>query len=332
MTISTRLASAMALMLAAAPAAWADWAPSRPVEFVVSAGPGGGTDSFARMIQSIITKHELMDRSVVVLNKGAGSGAEAFLYAKQNEGNPHKLIFATNNVYLLPHVTKMAYAAGDLTPVAAMAMDEFILWVNGEAEYNKPADLLDAARAKPGALAVAGSQTKDVDQTLVALVKQTTGADFKYMPFNGGGEAAVQLAGNHVVANVNNPNENLGQWQAGGVKPLCVFAPEPMEKGEPIRDGKSWADVPTCQSEGIDIAEYRMPRTVWLPAGTEPEVVEYYATLMEKVAQTQEFKDYVKATSQTATFLAGDALKGFIDSSEANAMKVFEAEGWNLTN
>lgn len=332
MSFRKYLVAATALVLTSAPAAFAEWKPTRPVEFVVSAGPGGGTDNFARTIQSIIAKHDLMDRSVVVLNKGAGSGAEAFLYAKQNAENPHKLIFATNNVYLLPHVAKMAYTAEDLTPVAAMAMDEFILWVNGKAEYGQPKDLIDAAKAKPGSLTVAGSQAKDVDETLVALIKQNTGAQFKYMPFNGGGEAAVQLAGAHVTANVNNPNENLGQWQAGGVKPLCVFAPKPMTKGEPIHDGKGWADIPTCTSAGIDIPEYRMPRTVWLPAGTPPEAVAYYASLMEKVEQTPEFKEYLAKTSQTADFLEGEKLSAFIKTSEENAVKVFENEGWKISN
>ena len=55
--------------------------PQRPVEFVVTAGPGGGTDIFARTIQSIIAKYELMKAPVVVVNKGSAGGAEGFVYA-----------------------------------------------------------------------------------------------------------------------------------------------------------------------------------------------------------------------------------------------------------
>jgi tripartite-type tricarboxylate transporter receptor subunit TctC len=329
MTLMKTMTAAASLLALSTGAALADWKPTRPVEFVVSAGPGGGTDNFARTIQAIITRHELMDRPVVVLNKGAGSGAEAFLYGKQNKADPHKLIFATNNVYLLPHVAKMAYKAEDLTPVAALAMDEFILWVNGASEYSSAKDLIEAAKAQPGKLTIAGSQAKDVDETLAALVKQATGAEFKYMPFNGGGEAAVQLAGNHVTANVNNPNENIGQWQAGGVKPLCVFAPVVMAKGEPIHDGKGWSDISTCKEAGINIDEYRLPRTVWLPADTDPEVVTFYADLMKKISETPEFAAYLKTTSQTGDLKLGEDLAKFITQSETNAVKVFEAEGWS---
>ena len=314
-------------MLLAAPAV-AEFAPSRPVEFIVASGAGGGTDNFARTIQAVLTRDEIIESPIVVLNKGGGSGAEAFLYARQNEGDPHKLIFGTNNVYLLPHVAKLAYSVEDLQPVAALALDEFLVWVKADSPYQTITDLVNAAKEAPGTVAFGGSQSKDTDETLVALIEQTTGADFKYVPFNGGGEVGVQLAGGHVVANVNNPNENAGQWQAGAIRPLCVFAPERMAESEPVSGDMGWHDIPTCKEEGLDIESYQMPRTVWLPAGTDPEVVAYYQAALQKVAESQDWKDYLAKTSQSASFLTGDELAKFIETSEANAVKVFEAEGW----
>ncbi|NLS07749.1 tripartite tricarboxylate transporter substrate binding protein [Rhizobium sp. P32RR-XVIII] len=302
--------------------------PTRPVEFVVASGAGGGTDNFARTIQSIITKHKLMGKSMVVLNKGGGSGAEAFLYAKQNDGDPNKLYFGTNNAYLLPHVAKMAYSTKDLTPVAAMAFDEFLIWVKSDSEYTTPAALVDAAKASPNTIAFAGSQSKDTDETLVALIEQATGAKFKYLPFNGGGEVGVQLAGGHVAANVNNPNENIGQWKAGAVKPLCVFSDKPMAKSEPIYDGKGWGDIPICSSVGIAIPSYKMPRTVWVAAGTPEDAVAYYADIMKKVSETPEWAEYIRKTSQTGDYLDGAKLTDFIGTSETKAVNVFKTEGW----
>ena len=321
--VSTAIVAALA-----ATAAHAQWAPERPVEFVVASGPGGGTDNFARTIQAIITQHDLMDQSMVVLNKGAGSGAEAFLYAKQNEGDPHKLIFGTNNVYLLPHVAKVAYTVDDLTPIAALALDEFLIWVKADAPFDDVASFIDAAKAEPGAMPFGGSQSKDTDETLVALIEQTSGADFKYVPFNGGGEVGVQLAGGHVVANVNNPTENLGQWQADAIKPLCVFSPERMAESEPVGGGMGWHDIPTCVESGLAIESYQMPRTVWLPAGAPQEAIDFYTEVLRKVSETPEWQDYVKKTSQTGTFMTGADLSAFIDKSEVGALKVFEAEGW----
>lgn len=325
-TTRTGLMAATALLLAAP--AFAEWAPERPIEFIVASGAGGGTDNFARTIQAALTRGDVIDQPIVVLNKGGGSGAEAFLYAKQNAADPHKLIFGTNNVYLLPHVAKLAYETKDLQPVAALALDEFLIWVKADAPYQTATDLIEAAKAAPGSIVFGGSQSKDTDETLVALIEQTTGADFKYVPFNGGGEVGVQLAGGHVAANVNNPNENLGQWQAGAIRPLCVFAPQRMAESAPIQGDMGWHDIPTCKEQGLAIDSYQMPRTVWLPAGTPPEVLAYYEAALKTVTESEDWQAYLTKTSQSAAYLTGGDLAAFIESSEANTVKVFEAEGW----
>ena len=91
-----------------------------------------------------------------------------------------------------------------------------------------------------------------------------------------------------------------------------------------------WHDIPTCAEQGLDITSYQMPRTVWLPAGTDPEVLAYYRDALQKVSESQEWKDYLAKTSQSASFLTGEELASFIETSEANAVKVFEAEGWTV--
>src|SRR2546422_520726 len=121
-------------VLFAAPAA-AEWRPSKPIEFVATAGPGGGTDNLARTVQSIIVKYKLTDQPVVVVNKGGGSGAEGYTYGKALAGDPYKVIFGTSNAWQQPMVSRVAFKHTDLTPIAAMAQDEFLLWVKQDAPY-----------------------------------------------------------------------------------------------------------------------------------------------------------------------------------------------------
>ena len=137
---------------------------SRPV-------PGGGTDNFARMIQSIIAKYKLIEQPIVVTNKGGGSGGEGFLYGKTAAGDPHRVIFGTNNEYLLPLVAKMPWKGDDLTPVASLVLDEFILWVPGNSEYKDAKSYIAAVKAKPDTFKMGGSQSKDTDQTLTSMIE-----------------------------------------------------------------------------------------------------------------------------------------------------------------
>lgn len=322
--IATLLASAFY-----AAAASAAWTPDKPVEFVVTSGAGGGTDTFARTIQSIIVKNKLMESPIVVVNKGGGAGSEGFVYGSSEQTNPYRVTFGTNNEYLLPLVAKMGYSASSYVPVAAMALDEFLIWVNNNSSY-KDAKSFIAAAKKPEGLRMGGSQSKDTDQTLVSIIGEATGAKFTYIPFKSGGEAAIQLAGGHIDANVNNPNENIGQWKASMVRPLCVFSPARMAKGPKVTKDMSWSDIPTCKEAGVPVERYQMPRTIWLPAGVPADVVAFYSSLMSKVRETPEWKAYIERTSQTSTFMAGEELRKYITEDTARAYEVFKREKWTV--
>ena len=293
----------------------------------MTAGPGGGTDIFARTIQSIIGKYDLMSAPIVVTNKGSAGGAEGFVYTAGYKGDPYKLAFGTNNAYLLPVRAKVPYKSADLLPVSALASDEFILWVNGKSDFKTAAEFI--AKAKDDAdMKVGGSQSKDVDQILTSMINDATGSKLGYIPFKSGGEAAVQLAGEHIAANVNNPSENLGQWQAGMVKPLCVFKGEKLKSDGKVAGDMGWSDIPTCKEAGIAIENYSMPRTVWLPAGVDQDVVDYYAGILKKVAETPEWAKYLADSSQSAAYMSGNELSSFIKNDETAVTAVLKREGW----
>ncbi len=326
--MKTLTLAALGLAISATTSAAQGWQPTKPIEFVVTSAPGGGTDNFTRMIQSIIAKHKLVEQSVVVTNKGGGSGAEGYLTAKTAPGDPHKVIFGTNNAYLLPYVAKLGYRFADLTPVAALALDEFLLWVKADAPYKSAGEFIAAAKAKPDTFKMGGSQSKDTDQTLTSMIAHATGAKFIYVPFQGGAAVGTQLAGGHVDANTNNPNESIGGWKAGQVRPLCVFAPEKLPTTAKATASEGWGDLPTCRSQGIAIDRFQMPRTVWLASGAPAEAVAFYAGVMKKVSETPEWKEYIERTVQTGKFMAGDELKAFIAADDKSSREVFEREGW----
>ena len=75
-------AAGAAVLLSIGGQAIAAWEPTRPVEIIVPAGTGGGADQMARIIQGIVTKHNLMKQSMVVINKAGGAGGEGFLDVK----------------------------------------------------------------------------------------------------------------------------------------------------------------------------------------------------------------------------------------------------------
>ncbi|OZB37996.1 MAG: tricarboxylate transporter, partial [Polynucleobacter sp. 39-45-136] len=91
------ISTALALGVAGVSPAFAAWEPTKPVEFIIPAGPGGGADQMARVIQGIVTKHNLMKQSIIPINKSAGAGAEGFLAIKEAKGDPNKIIITLSN-------------------------------------------------------------------------------------------------------------------------------------------------------------------------------------------------------------------------------------------
>ena len=216
--------AAVAMTAAYVPAsAVAAWEPNRPVEFIVPAGTGGGADQMARTIQGIVSKHNLMKQSIVVINKAGGAGGEGFLDVKSARGNPHKLIITLSNLFTTPLATGIPFSYKDITPVAMLALDEFVLWVNADKPYNTAKDYIDAVKKANGTMKMGGTGSKQEDQIITEAVQKQTDAKFTYIPYKGGGEVAVQLVGNHIDSTVNNPIEAVAQWRGGKIKPLCVF-------------------------------------------------------------------------------------------------------------
>src|SRR3712207_6247435 len=212
---------------------------------------------------------------------------------KTSNRNPHKIVITLSNLFTTPLATGIPFEWRDLKPVAMLALDEFVLWVNAKSPYQTVADYLAALKsAQPGQMKMGGTGSKQEDQIITAAIEQATGAKLTYIPYKGGGDVAAQLVGGHVDSSVNNPIEAVAQWRAGELRPLCVFDGDRMPYKEPVADGKSWADVPTCKESGLDI-EYLMMRGIFTTPGATAEQVAYYVGLLERVRAPPEWQEFI---------------------------------------
>jgi putative tricarboxylic transport membrane protein len=325
---SAALAAAVVLGAAHWSAAQAAWEPTRPVEIIVPAGPGGGADQMARVVQGIVTKHQLMKQSMVVVNKAGGAGGEGFLDVKASRANPHKLIITLSNLFTTPLGTGIPFNWKDLTPVAMMALDEFVLWVNADTPYQTVKDYIAAVKAAPaGQFKMGGTGSKQEDQIITVAIEKAAGVKFTYIPFRGGGEVAVQLVGNHVNSTVNNPIEAVAQWRANKVRPLCVFDGHVLDYKDKVTADKAWSDIPTCKSQGLDM-EYLMLRGFFMAAGVTKEQVDYYVELFKKVRETPEWKDLMKNGAFNTTFMTGPDYAKWVENEEKRHQSLMKEAGF----
>ena len=329
-TVSARILAAAAAIAGglAAGSAQAAWQPTRPVEIIVPAGTGGGADQMARVIQGIIQKHNLMSQPLIVINKAGGAGAEGFLDVKGSTRNPHKIIITLSNLFTTPLATGVPFKWEDMSPVAMLALDEFVLWVNAKSPYKTAKEYVDAIKAgQPHQFKMGGTGSKQEDQIITAALEQATGVKMTYIPYKGGGDVAAQLVGGHVDSSVNNPIEAVAQWRAGELRPLCVFDTKRIDLTTKVTTDMSWSDIPTCKEQGLDV-EYLMLRGFFTTPGATPDQVNFYVDLFKKVRETPDWKDFMEKGAFNTTFMSGNDFKEWLKKAADTHRALMEKAGF----
>lgn len=328
-SLTIRAGAALAgLALTVLSGAAAAWEPTKPVEFVVPAGTGGGADQMARFIQGVVAKHNLMKQPMVVVNKSGGAGAEAFLDVKNAKGDPYKIIITLSNLFTTPLATGVPFNWRDLTPVQMLALDQFVLWVNAESPYKTAGEYLAAVKNGPDrAMKMGGTGSKQEDQIITVMIEKAAGKKITYVPFKGGGTVAVQLVGNHINSSVNNPIEAESHWRAGKLRPLCVFDKSAMPYKEKLAGNMSWSDIPTCASAGLAV-DYVMLRGIFMPPGVTPEQVKFYQDLFAKVRALPEWKDFMEKGAFNQTALSGKEFFDWLGRNEQMHRELMREAGF----
>jgi len=285
------------------------WEPTRPVEFIVPAGTGGGADVMARFISPIISKYKLSPKPFIVINKSGGSGGEGFLYVKGKSKDPHTIIITLDNLFTTPLGTGLPFNWRDMTPVARLALDYFVLWVNEASPYKTAKEYLEAVKKEPGKFMMAGTGTAQEDQIITVQMEQLFGVKFGYVPFKGGGTVAVELVGKHVDSTVNNPAEGVSHWKAKRLRALATIDSERIKL--PL-----WDTIPTMkEATGVDMS-YMMLRGIFGAPGITKEQQEYYIGVMKKVSETPEWQKYLSDMGLKGAYLTGPDFVKWLEEKE----------------
>ncbi len=282
--------------------------PTKPIEFVISTAPGGGSDIYARAMAGIIEKNKLSPQPVQPVNKEGGSGAVAFTYVYEKKADMHYIMITLNSFFTTIITQKLPYKATDFTPIANMALDPFFLWVNDDSPWKNAGDFITAAKA--GSISVAGTGSKQEDEALFRRIEDTMKTKpFTYIPQTSGATVAAALAGHQggVNATVNNPSEGLPFYQGANKKlrPLCAFTPESPKTGV-------YAGLATCTSQGIAIDDYYIMRAIVAAPGLTPAQQAFWVDVFKKVYDSAEWKKFMDDNALNPDFRTGIDFRQFL--------------------
>lgn len=232
-----RFALALVLLAAAAPA-FAQTA--RSLKIIVPYPPASGPDILSRLMSDQIGRAQ--HATVVVENRPGGGttiGTEAAARAAPDGGT---VLLVANSFVVNPALKKGNYdVAGSFEPVCQLASTPILLVVKGDAPYKTVADLIAAARAKPGELSVAGAPASSL-QMAYEVFKRGANLNMTYVPYPGTAPAINTLMGGHVTAVSADYPTVVPHLKSGAVRALLTASPKRVE---PL------PDVPTFAEAGL---------------------------------------------------------------------------------
>ena len=211
-----------AAMLAAASGASAQPFPSRPVHILVPYAAGGAVDILARTLGDAVSQK--WGQSVVIENRPGAGGVIASQALVTSPPDGHTLIVVASGHPTNPFLyEKLPYDTfKDFTPVSLLASSPNILLVRADSPFKTVADVIAAAKAKPGSLSFAHAGSGTSTHLAGELLKSLAKIDITGIPYKGGLPAINDLLGGQIPLSFNNGPESVGQIQAGTVRALAV--------------------------------------------------------------------------------------------------------------
>jgi tripartite-type tricarboxylate transporter receptor subunit TctC len=221
-----RMAVCMAALLLSGGALAQAPFPSRPVHIFVPYAAGGGVDILARTLGEAASRQ--WGQSVVVENRPGAGGVVASQVLVTSAPDGYTLIVVASghptNPFLYPKLPYDTFR--DFTPISLLASSPNILLVRADSPFKSLADVIKAAKAKPGSLSYGQSGNGTSTHLAGELLKKLAGFDMSAIPYKGGAPAINDLLGGQIPMSINNAPEALGQLQAGTLRALAVTTAE----------------------------------------------------------------------------------------------------------
>ncbi|MEL5878300.1 tripartite tricarboxylate transporter substrate binding protein [Cereibacter sphaeroides] len=273
-----RLAVALGATLAAAPVfaqSAADF-PTKPVTYIIPFNAGGESDISARYQQA---EWEAVTGQPVVIQYQAGAGgAQAWSQLNAIEGDGYTIMgINLPHTVLQPIEANVGYKTDELTPVNYFHYTPDAIFVPKDSEFRTLADLVEHARANPGAVTFSGSGSNSSNNLAQAKFDQLAGITTTYIPFSGTGPAITAVLGSQTVAGFNYATSAVNQGDA--LRMLAVAADERLP---------AFPDVPTFKELGYDLVGGAY-RGVAVPDKTPEELRTRISDIVTEINQRPDF-------------------------------------------
>jgi len=273
----------------------AEMFPTRPVELIVPAPPGGGTDIMARILSEAI--EPFLGQKMVVINKPGGSGTIGLSIIAQAKPDGYTLGCLWNSpLTMVPNMLKVSFTPDDYTYITTVAKGPMIFCVRSEFPAKTPQEFFEYARKNPGKLTYAGDGVGNIVHFSGERVFHAMNVKLRLVPYGGAGESIKALLGGHVDVYGGTVPPALPHIKAGTVRPLFITTKERIE---------ALPDVIGVEDLGHPQVETYIWRGILGPKGIPIDRIGIIDKAVRQAAQTEKVKDQLKKLGEMTWVISG---------------------------
>ena len=249
--------------------------PNRPITLIVPFGPGGESDTFARMIQRTIAENQFLDQEVVVKNVGGAGATIGSGQARKADPDGYTMLILHEALITAQVSGKVSYGPESFEPIAASGKTNMVIAVAEDSPYQTLQELMQAAKETPNELVFAANLGAPVHYAGLILEKELPGARFVYTQKGGGASRFEAVIGGHVDVSAFSLGEYVS-FKDGGLRAIAISSevrhPEAME-------------IPTAKEQGFNFVHANM-HFWWFPKDTEQSKIDFMADVIRKCMAT----------------------------------------------
>ncbi len=316
------LAAAALAAVAAAPGAFAQGWPTKPVTIVVPFPAGGGTDAFARPLFAAMTKNT--GRQFVIDNKGGAGGTVGASIAARAAPDGYTFFMGAVHHAIAPSMyPRLDYdIEKDFVPIGLVASVPQVIVVNPQkVAANTLPELLETLRRNPGRLNYGSAGNGTSHHLAGELFKLQTKTFITHIPYRGAGPALQDLIAGQVDLMFDGLGSSSAHIKGGRIKAIAVAA----DKRAP-----GFTDVPTAAEGGVPDYKVSTWYGIWAPRGTPKEAIDRMHAEMRKALESDELKAQWTHLGTETPNLWGDAFGTFVSNEVRRWAEVVKASGAKL--
>ena len=281
MNALTRMAAAAAIAATAMVAAAQDY-PTKPVRIIVPLTPGSGADIAGRIVARHLS--EAWKQPVVVENRPGAGGQIGTQAVVKSEHDGYTLLVQSASHAANPAIYKtLAYdPLKDLVDVAILGITPYVMVTEKGGAYPTVKALIEAAKAKPGAIPFASAGVGSSTHLAAEYFAQVAGVKMLHIPYKGSPEAIQDAMTGRSSFYMAPINTVVGQMKDGKLAALGVST---------LRRADVMPDVPTLAEQGLKDFDISLWFGVWAPAGTPPAIVQKLNAQIAAILQGAEVRE-----------------------------------------